>query len=99
MGKNENFKLKYNVNFMKFLKKKYILLTLFFVFFSFNSYAEVVKKVEAKGNERIALETIVVFGDIVIGKNYEEIDLSLLIKKLYETSFFSNISVELKIIS
>ena len=96
MGKNENFKLKYNVNFMKFLKKKYILLTLFFVFFSFNSYAEVVKKVEAKGNERIALETIVVFGDIVIGKNYEEIDLSLLIKKLYETSFFSNISVELK---
>ena len=37
-----------------------------------------------------------VFGDIVIGKDYERSDISLLIKKLYDTNFFSNISVELK---
>ena len=35
-----------------------------------------------------------IFGDIAIGKNYEEKDISLLIKKLYETNFFSNISVD-----
>jgi outer membrane protein assembly factor BamA len=38
----------------------------------------------------------VVFGDIEIGANYEQKDISLLIKKLYETNFFSNISVLLK---
>jgi len=51
--------------------------------------------VVAKGNERISLETIMIFGDISVGKNYENSDISLLIKKLYETSFFSNIAAEL----
>jgi len=55
----------------------------------------VVNKVEVQGNQRISLETIMIFGDIIQGKNYEKEDISLLIKKLYETSFFSNISVEL----
>ena len=36
-----------------------------------------------------------IFGDIEIGKNYEASDVNLLIKKLYETTFFSNISVEI----
>ena len=54
-----------------------------------------INKVEVNGNQRITLETIVIFGDITIGKNYNESDISLLIKKLYETNFFSNLSVEL----
>ena len=37
-----------------------------------------------------------IFGDISIGKNYETSDVNLLIKKLYESNFFSNISVKLK---
>jgi outer membrane protein insertion porin family len=65
------------------------------IFFNNFSYSEIVNKVEAKGNERISLETIIIFGDVSVGKNYEDSDISLLIKKLYETSFFSNISVEL----
>jgi len=60
-----------------------------------NSFSEVVNKVEVKGNERIASETILVFGDIAIGKDYGSDDVSTLIKKLYDTNFFSNISVEL----
>ena len=59
------------------------------------SYAEIVSKVEVKGNQRITLETIKIFGDIKTGEDYDESDISLLIKKLYETNFFSNISVEL----
>ena len=51
---------------------------------------------EVKGNDRISLETIAIFGDILIGKDYEPSDINLLIKKLYETTFFSDISVELK---
>ena len=66
-----------------------------FALLSVKSYSEVVDKVDVQGNERISLETIIIFGDITIGKNYEKSDISQLIKKLYDTSFFSNISVEL----
>ena len=81
---------------MKNLNK--IIFTIFFVtiFSVVSAYSEVVNKVEVKGNERISLETIVIFGDISIGENYESTDINLLIKKLYESNFFSNISAELK---
>jgi len=80
---------------MDILRKINIFVILFSIFFNVNSYSEVVKKVNVQGNNRISSETIIIFGDIAIGKNYEESDISLLIKKLYETSFFTNISVEL----
>ena len=43
---------------------------IYFVFFNFstNSYSEIVNKIDIKGNERISLETIIVFGDIAIRK-------------------------------
>ena len=81
---------------MKDIKQIFFAFILSFLIFSVKSYAEIVNKVEAKGNERISLETIVIFGDIVIGENYESSDINTLIKKLYETNFFSNISVELQ---
>ena len=80
---------------MENLKKISFVFVLFFLVFSTRLYAEIDNKVEVKGNERITLETIVIFGDITIGKNYESTDITLLIKKLYETNFFSDISVEL----
>ena len=76
-------------------KKIIAFLALFFIFYNVYSYSEVVNKVDVQGNDRISSETIMIFGDIVIGNNYEESDVSLLIKKLYETRFFSNISAEL----
>ena len=77
-------------------KKKITVFILLFVFLSFKAYADVVDKVEVKGNQRVSLETIVIFGDIIIGNNYEASDINLIIKKLYQTNFFKNISVELK---
>ena len=76
-------------------KKIIALIILFFTFYNVNSYSEVVNKVEVQGNNRISSETIIIFGDVVVGNNYEETDISLLIKNLYETNYFSNISVEL----
>mgnify|MGYP000594869000 FL=1 len=81
---------------MENFKKIFFVFILFFLAFSAKSYAEIVNRVEVKGNERITLETIVIFGDITKGKNYEPSDINLLIKKLYETNFFSNISIELQ---
>ena len=57
--------------------------------------AEVLKKVEINGNERISNETIKVYGEIEINKNYSDTDLNEVIKKLYNTKFFSKISVNL----
>jgi len=77
-------------------KKILISIILFFVFLGSHSHSEVVKKIEVKGNERISTETITIFGDISLGKNYEISDINSLIKKLYDTTFFSDISVVLK---
>ena len=84
-----------NIKAMKIFNKSNIFIFVFLVLFNIKSYAEVVDKVIVTGNERISLETVVIFGDISIGKNYEKSDISLIIKKLYQTTFFSNISVNL----
>ena len=78
-------------------KFKKIFIIFFFAFFTLqnNTYSEIVNKISAEGNDRISLETIAIFGDIKIGDDYQSSDINLLIKKLYETNFFSNISVEL----
>ena len=84
------------ITFMSSFKKIFVVIILYVIFFNVNSYSEIVNKVEVKGNVRISLETIMVFGDVSIGKNYERSDVNLLIKKLYESNFFSDISVKLK---
>jgi len=80
---------------MKKFTKIFALLLSFFFFFNSHLNAEVVKEVKVNGNSRITLETILVYGDIKVGNNYDSEDINFLIKKLYETKFFSNISVEL----
>ena len=84
------------MKYMGDFKKIIIAFVLFFAFFSLKAQSEIVEKVTVEGNQRIALETIIIFGDIQIGKDYESSDINLLIKKLYETSFFSDISVKLE---
>ena len=67
----------------------------FFVFLSFASSsanAEMLKKLEIIGNSRISNETIKVYGEIEINKDYSHDDLNTVIKRLYDTKFFSDIS-------
>ena len=61
--------------FMNLIKKVFIFITLLLFFFNTNSYSEVINKIDVIGNERISLETIVVFGDISIGKDYDTSDV------------------------
>ena len=65
-------------------KKIIIFSILFFTFCNFSAYSEVVNKVVVKGNERISSETIAIFGDVMLGKNYEEA-----VKKWNEKMAFS----------
>jgi len=77
-------------------KKIFSFILLFFLLINVNSFAEVINKVEVEGNDRISQETIIVFGDISIGKDYSIPDVNTLIKKLYSTTFFSNISATIE---
>ena len=73
------------------------LITVFISFFLLitNLKAEVVSKLSIKGNQRVSIETIKVYGEIEIGKDYSDTDLNLILKKLYETDFFEDIKINL----
>ncbi len=81
---------------MNKITKTLLLVSIFLTLLNLKAYAEVVKEIEIQGNERISPETIILFGDVSKGKDYNSSDINDLIKKLYETSFFSNIAVNLK---
>ena len=66
---------------------------LYSIFFMGLAVSETIKKVDINGNKRIADETILVLGDIEVGKDYKTNDLNTIIKKLYDTEFFEDISI------
>ncbi len=72
---------------------------LYFIFISFllatKCFSDVVNEINVKNNNRITKETILIFSDIKIGNNYEPNDLDQVIKDLYNTNFFSNITLDL----
>lgn len=75
--------------------KKYVFIYFIFFFSFFNlAKAEVINKIEVTGNERISDETIILFSGVKIDQNINQSDLNNIIKKLYETSFFENISID-----
>ena len=71
-----------------------IVTSLFFLFFTCLS-AEIVEKLEVRGNDRISKETIRVYGEISVGKNYSALDVDKALKNLYETNFFEDIQITL----
>ena len=60
--------------------------------------AEILKKIEIIGNERIPKNTILMFSGINAGDKIENIDKNNILNKLYDTNFFSNISIVLYLI-
>ena len=75
---------------------KFISIILFFTLFIFKANSEIVKNIEVKNNNRVSKDTILIFSKIEIGKNYTQNDLNFIIKDLYKTDFFSNITLEIK---
>ena len=74
--------------------KFFITLIISFFLYS-NSFAEIVKNFNVKGNNRISSETIKVYGGIEINKNYNEVDLNIVLNKLYDTEFFEDVKVSI----
>ena len=66
-----------------------------FCFFLKNSFAEIVKKIEIIGNDRVSSETILMFATVKENQNLSIQDLNDITIKLYNTNFFENIDISL----
>ena len=79
-------------------RKYYNIILAFFIFIFIltnTSFAEVIKSIEINGNKRIPNQTIIMFADISEGQNLNPTDLNNILKNIYESNFFSNVSVNL----
>ena len=70
------------------------IIILFFVILPVNS--EVINEIKVINNDRISKETIQIFSKIRVGENYDENDLNRILKEIYDTNFFSSVSLEIK---
>ena len=59
------------------------------------SFSQIISEVNIVGNKRISKETILVLGDLNLGDKYNNDKLNNSLKKLYDTNFFKEISLNL----
>ena len=76
---------------LKFLFKYFFFSFLFFT----NSLSDIFEKVNINGNKRISDQTIIILGNIKIGFNYDNNQLNDIIKNLYDTNFFEDVTLSL----
>ena len=75
---------------------KYILTTIsLLVFLISASHAVIIKDIKINNNKRITEETIVTYGNIELNKEYNQKELNNIVKDLYDTNFFKNISIKI----
>ncbi len=76
---------------------KFFINTIIIIFLSFsNSYGEIVNKIEVSGNKRISQETVIVLGQLELDKDFNSIKLNDTLKRLYDTDFFSDVSLSVE---
>tara|TARA_Y100001958_G_C21236259_1_gene562756 strand:+ start:60 stop:2309 length:2250 start_codon:yes stop_codon:yes gene_type:complete len=73
--------------------KNLIKILLVFFLISTTVHAETVKDISISGNKRISNETIFALGQINPKDDFDEKKLDLILKKLYDTNFFSDVSL------
>tara|TARA_B110000003_G_scaffold250516_1_gene263589 strand:- start:1451 stop:3694 length:2244 start_codon:yes stop_codon:yes gene_type:complete len=78
-----------------FLFRLIVVTTIFFQLNLNNSFADLVKKIEIYGNERISKETVQMFSNISINEDIDEIKLNNSLKNLFNSNFFSDVSISL----
>ena len=77
------------------LYKILIYFFLFWIYLIKPLSADVIKDIKISGNDRITKETIILFSGLSVNQNIETNQLNNVLKKLYETNFFQNISINL----
>ena len=74
----------------------FIQLILLSIFLTFSSYSKNYENIIIKGNERISNETILVFSEIQDSKALDENSLNEILKKLYKSGFFKDVTVKIE---
>jgi outer membrane protein insertion porin family len=73
--------------------KKIIIISILSFLIIPNLKAEIIDKIIVNGSERVADETVLMFSGVNIKDNLQLQDLNDIIKNLYKTNFFSDISI------
>ena len=73
---------------------KFIFIKIFFLFYFSIVSAEVIKKIEIEGNDRIPDETIVMFSKVRVNDDINQNDINNILKEIYETNYFDNVVVD-----
>ena len=82
---------------MKISPLKLVTIFYFIIFLNFNvSHANVLENIKILGNDRISNDTIILFSKISINENIDQNKLNVILKNLYETEFFSDVSVKIE---
>ena len=68
----------------------------FYLLLLSNSLSEIITDIKISGNQRISNETIILFSDIKKNNEVNNNDLNQILKNLYGTNFFKDISLEIK---
>ena len=80
------------INKMKIIFKSIIIL----LFITISANSEIIKEIKVSGNKRVSSETIKIFSEININKDFSTNQLNDVVKKLYSTNFFSNVEINVK---
>ena len=75
---------------------KFIKINIFLLLLSTLCNAEVINDIIVNNNNRISKETIITYGNIKIGNDYTQSELNTVLKNLYETDFFKDLSFEIE---
>ena len=74
------------------IKKLFSIILFLFLMITY-AFAERINEFKIIGNDRITKETIILFSGHKVNDDIDDTNLNQIIKKLYETTFFENISI------
>ena len=73
---------------------KYLLIIFTYLSLNICAFADIIKNIEVKGNQRLSKESIILFSGLNINQNYDSNDLNKAIKNLNKTDFFKKINLK-----
>ncbi len=73
--------------------KNFLFLLLLQFFFNSISYAEIIKKIQIDGNNRISKSTVILFSKLKVGNEIKSYDLNNALKELYKTDYFKDVKI------
>ena len=69
--------------------------TILLLLFCNTVFADIFKRIEVKGNDRIDKKVIIEYSNLKVNRNYVESDLNEAQKNIYKTGFFSDVTLSI----